>query len=96
VLVVTEQAATVIREILEESDAGPDAGLRISGEVEGEETSLEFSVADGPEDGDEVVHDNGATVFLDEVAAEALADQTLDAEAHGDHFHVSLREQAEG
>ncbi len=93
-LVVTEQAANVIREILEEADAGPEAGLRITGEVEGDETSLEFSLADGPEDGDEVVRDKGATLFLDGVASEALADQTLDAEAHGDHFHFTFAEQA--
>jgi Fe-S cluster assembly iron-binding protein IscA len=92
-LVVTEQAATAIREILDESEAGPEGGLRISGMVDGEETSLEFTLADRPEDGDEVIRDKGATLFLDGVASGALSDKTLDAEAHGDHFHFSLAEQ---
>lgn len=92
-LAMTEQAETVIREILSESQAGPDGGIRISGSVEQEETTLEFALAERPAAGDEVVSGNGATVFLDGVAAEALADKTLDAETHGDHFHFSLGEQ---
>jgi iron-sulfur cluster assembly protein len=93
VLVLTEQAADAIKGILEEEGAGSGAGLRISGIDDGDDTALDFSVADGPEDGDEVVTHGGASVFLDAVAAEVLADRTLDVEAHGDHFHFSLDAQ---
>lgn len=93
-LILTEQAAETIRGILTDANAGPDGGLRISGETHGNgEAALEFEVAEGPLDGDEVLHDGGATLFLDGVAAEVLADKTLDVEAHGDHFHFSLGEQ---
>jgi hypothetical protein len=39
------------------------------------------------------VQSDGATVFLDETAAAALADKQLDVHAHGDHFHFSIDEQ---
>lgn len=92
-LVLTEQAADAITGMLEEAEAGPAAGMRISGTDDGDGIELEFAVADGPEEGDEVVTRGGASVFLDVLAAEALADRTLDVEAHGDHFHFSLDEQ---
>jgi iron-sulfur cluster assembly protein len=91
VLVLTAQAATVIEEILSESDAGPDGGLRISCSTDGNGSAeLDFALSDAPADGEEVVRDGGATVFLDEVAAAVLDDKTLDVEAHDDHFHFSL------
>jgi iron-sulfur cluster assembly protein len=95
VLVLTDHAKEVIKGLVEE--VGPDGGLRIaaSGEANGE-TALEFDLAAEPEDGDQVVDEDGAKVFLDEGAAVVLADKTLDVEEHGDHFHFSLGEQSEG
>jgi iron-sulfur cluster assembly protein len=93
VLVVTEQAADEIKAILEDNEAAAGAGLRIVGVGDGDDTELEFGVADGPEDGDTVVTQSGASVFLDAVAANALSDRVLDVEAHGDHVHFSLDEQ---
>jgi Fe-S cluster assembly iron-binding protein IscA len=93
-LAMTEHAIEAIRGIVEESELGPEAGLRISGANEGNgDTALDFEVAEGAVSGDEVVKDGGATVFLDETAAAVLADKTLDVHAHGDHFHFSLDEQ---
>ena len=90
-LVLTDRAATVIGEILEGANAGPEAGLRISGAAEESgEASLEFALAAAPIDGDEVVREGEATIFLDGLAATALDGKTLDAEAHDDHFHFSL------
>jgi len=93
-LVLTEQAAEVIKGIVDDSKTGPAGGLRISGTAEPDgEAALEFSVAPEPVEGDAVVEANGATVFLDELAAEVLADKTLDVESHDDHFHFSLEDQ---
>jgi iron-sulfur cluster assembly protein len=93
-LVLTEQAATVIKGMVDDSQVGPDGGLRITGSVEGDgEASLEFAFAETAVDGDEVVEDGGATVFLDEIASVVLSDKTLDVEAHDDHYHFSLGEQ---
>lgn len=95
-LALTEQAATVIKGIVDDSQIGPDGGLRISGTVEGNgEASLEFSVAESPIEGDDVVEDGGATVYLDEIASAVLSDKTLDVSSHDDHYHFSLGEQDE-
>jgi Fe-S cluster assembly iron-binding protein IscA len=93
-LAMTADAIEAIRGIVEESELGPAAGLRISGANEGNgDTALDFEVAEAAVTGDEVVSEGGATVFLDETAAAVLADKTLDVHAHGDHFHFSLEEQ---
>jgi iron-sulfur cluster assembly protein len=94
VLVLTEGAVAAIRGIMEDGDAGPNGGLRISGSGSGNgDTELEFELASEARDGDQVVREGGAVVFLDEAAAAALDDMTLDVHAHGDHFHFSLEEQ---
>ena len=95
-LALTEEAATVIKGIVDDSQVGPDGGLRISGTVdEGNgEASLEFSLAESPTAGDDVVEESGATVYLDEVASAVLSDKTLDVSSHDDHYHFSLGEQA--
>jgi Fe-S cluster assembly iron-binding protein IscA len=96
-LAMTEDAIEAIRGIVEESELGPEAGLRISGANEGNgDTALDFEVAEAAVSGDEVVSEGGATVFLDETAAAVLADKRLDVHAHGDHFHFSLEEQDGG
>jgi Fe-S cluster assembly iron-binding protein IscA len=95
VLVLTEGAVEAIRGIMEDGEAGPNGGLRISGSGSGNgDTELEFELASEARDGDQVVREGGAVVFLDEAAASALDDMTLDVHAHGDHFHFSLEEQA--
>jgi iron-sulfur cluster assembly protein len=96
-LVMTEQAVEVIRGIVEDAAVGPEGGLRISGTGEGNgESALEFELADAARDGDEVVREGGAVVFLDETAAAALDGKTLDVHAHGDHFHFSVGEPDAG
>jgi len=47
-------------------------------------------------DGDSVVREGGAVLFLDETASAVLDDKTLDVHAHGDHFHFSIDEQEGG
>ena len=93
-LSLTERAKEVIKGIVEE--VGPEGGLRITASGDGNgDTALDFDLAPAPGEGDEVVEDDGAKVFLDEAAAAVLADKTLDVEEHGDHFHFSLGEQRE-
>ena len=74
------------------SELGP---LRLTiGAVEGDEAELEIEPADEPAEGDEVVENGGARVFLDAEAAEALADQILEVEPHGDHVHFGFSPQS--
>jgi Fe-S cluster assembly iron-binding protein IscA len=89
-LKITEQAAETIRGIMKDGEAGPEGGLRISGTSSNGETALDFEVVEAAVDGDEVVRDGGAVLFLDETASAVLADKTLDVHAHGDHFHFSI------
>jgi Fe-S cluster assembly iron-binding protein IscA len=92
-LVLSDQAVQVIRDIVADGDVGPDGGLRISGSGSNGETALDFELAAEPVEGDEVLRVDGAVLFLDETANAVLADKTLDVHAHGDHFHFSLDEQ---
>ena len=93
-LALTEQAKEIIKGIVEE--VGPEGGLRITASGEGNgDTALDFDLAPAPGPNDKVVEEDGAKVFLDEAAAQVLADKTLDVHEHGDHFHFSLEDQSE-
>jgi Fe-S cluster assembly iron-binding protein IscA len=92
VLLLTHDAATIIRSIVDQSEVADEGGLRIAArEIEGDEATLELSVADEPDMLDEVVEQEGAQVFLEPVAAEALSDKVLDAsvEDGGVRFTIS-------
>jgi Fe-S cluster assembly iron-binding protein IscA len=67
--------------------------LRITAEEVDGELELSIDEAVAPTEGDEVVELDGAQVYLDAPAAEALADQILGVHAHGDHFHFTFDEQ---
>ncbi|HEV2592410.1 MAG TPA: hypothetical protein VGU02_11010 [Gaiellaceae bacterium] len=67
--------------------------IRITAEEAGEELELSIANADEPAEGDEIVERDGARVFLDSAAAEALADQVIGIHSHGDHFHFTFDEQ---
>jgi Fe-S cluster assembly iron-binding protein IscA len=67
--------------------------IRISGEASDGEVELSIEDATDPSEGDEVVERGAARVFLDPVAAEALTDQVIGVEAHGDHFHFTFEDQ---
>jgi iron-sulfur cluster assembly protein len=92
VLRLTETAAVAIRNMMDDAEVGPEGGLRISAEHDGEtgDIGLHLAFADEAEEGDQVLEEHGVTVFLDPSAADALEDKTLDAELHGDHAHFSI------
>jgi len=96
VLELTEGAQRAIREMLEEAELGENGGLRIGSVGEpGGDVELEFDLVGNRDADDEVVEAGGARVYLDEVAAESLADMSLDVEEHGDHVHFELNERSE-
>jgi iron-sulfur cluster assembly protein len=94
-LAVTQEAADVIRGIVEnENDVPPEAGLRIdTGETTDEGTDLDISFVEGPEEGDEAVQEAGVNVYLSTDASELLSDKVLDAHEHGDHVHFEIGQQ---
>jgi iron-sulfur cluster assembly protein len=77
-LAVTEQAATVIRAIAHRPELPEGAGLRIASDT-GAPEDLSVAAAAVPEDGDQVVDENGARVFLDAGVVDLLDDKVLDA-----------------
>ncbi len=96
-LVLTHDAATIIRSIVEQSEVPDEGGLRIAARaLEGDEATLELSVAEEPDTADEVVEQEGAQVFLEPLAAEALSDKVLDAAVQDDGVHFTLSPQPGG
>jgi iron-sulfur cluster assembly protein len=74
-LVLSESATTAIRNLVDRPELPDVSGLRIAGAEDG----LSVSTAGMPEEGDEVVEEQGARVFLEPNAAAILDDKVLDA-----------------
>jgi iron-sulfur cluster assembly protein len=74
VLALTENVTDIVKQLAEEV---PEiSALRIATEADGE--SLSVSPADHAEADDQVIQQDGATVYVDGPAAELLADKVLD------------------
>ncbi|MGH9049491.1 MAG: Fe-S cluster assembly protein HesB [Acidimicrobiia bacterium] len=76
-LVLTENATEAIRSVVDKPELPEGAGLRITS---GDPRGLAVSAAPAPEEEDQVLEAQGARVFLEPGAAEALDDRVLDAE----------------
>jgi Fe-S cluster assembly iron-binding protein IscA len=77
-LTLTENASTIVKEIANQGEE--TAGLRISTDAApGAEATFAVNAVTEAEPGDEVVEQNGATIFLDEPSAVQLGDKILDA-----------------
>jgi Fe-S cluster assembly iron-binding protein IscA len=76
VLTLTQTAVTEIRNLLDTPELSQASGVRITSESDG---ALVLAVSGGPAEGDAVIDEQGARVFLDSEAGELLDDKTLDA-----------------
>ena len=76
-LTLTENASTIVKDITAQQGPSETAGLRISGEDPAQ--GLMVTAAEQPQPGDQTVELDGAVVYLDPPASEALDDQILDA-----------------
>ncbi|WP_435768725.1 Fe-S cluster assembly protein HesB [Nocardioides sp. SYSU DS0651] len=74
-LTLTENACTIVKQITDAPDAPESAGLRISGAPDG----FSLSASPQPEAGDQVVEQDGATVYIDSGAAELVDAMVRDA-----------------
>jgi iron-sulfur cluster assembly protein len=93
-LMLTESAREVVRDLVAAGDADDDAGLRIAAEPAGDrQASLSLSLAEAPAEGDHVIEDGDTRVFLEPTAASLLDDQVLDASRHEDHVHFTFTPQ---
>lgn len=77
-LTLTENASTIVREISTQPGLPETAGLRITSEGT-PEPSFAVSAAEQAQEGDLIVEQGGATIFLDQDAAVMLDDKVLDA-----------------
>ena len=76
-LTLTENASTIVKSITAAQPGSETAGLRIS--TEDPSQGLTVSTTPEPLPGDQTVNADGAVVYLDPPASEALDDQVLDA-----------------
>jgi Fe-S cluster assembly iron-binding protein IscA len=76
-LTLTENASTIVRDITTQPGYAEGSGLRIS--TDEEPSSFAIAPAEGAQPDDRVLEQSGATIFLDERAAELLDDKILDA-----------------
>ena len=73
-LALTENVTEIVKKL---TDEVPEiSGLRISTEADGQ--SMSVGPADHAEPTDQVVEQNGATIYVDGTASELLADKILD------------------
>lgn len=92
-LTISPAAADAIRDIREANELPAEAGLRITARLEGEEVAIELDVVEQPEEGDEVVEEAGARVFLDPESSGLLTEVELQVEEHEDHVHFEFAPQ---
>ncbi len=95
-LTITSNAAEAIRTIVEATDVPDEGGIRIAiAQQNGSQASLELAISPAPLEGDEVLEEQGAHVFLDPMAAVALDDKSLDAQIEGDEISFGIVERDE-
>ncbi|WP_405426849.1 adhesin [Micromonospora sp. NBC_00617] len=76
-LTMTDNAVLVIRDLANQQDVAEDGGVRIAADADA--GSLTVELVHEPEQGDHVVDNQGARIFLDPDAAELLGDASVDA-----------------
>ncbi|SBT55044.1 iron-sulfur cluster biosynthesis family protein [Micromonospora narathiwatensis] len=76
-LTMTDNAVLVIRDLTEQQDVADGGGLRIAADAAA--GSLSIELVPQPVQGDEVVDNQGARIFLDADAAQLLNDTSVDA-----------------
>ncbi len=91
-LTVTETAQTAIKSISEQAGLPATGGVRIAMSDGG--TDVQMALAPEPVDGDQVVENEGARVFLPNETAVLLETQELDAAQTPEGTGFTLRAQS--
>ena len=96
-LTLTENAAEAVRNIVAATPeaGGESAGLRIFAQSVPDAPTVELGVAvvEAPADGDEVIEEEGARVFLDSATTDYLEDKVLDASGSDEGVRFTIAEQ---
>ena len=77
-LILTDNAASIVKGLADRVTGTEEGGLRIATEKT-DPTNFEVTMTPAPQDDDLVVENDGAHVFLEANAASVLADKQLDA-----------------
>lgn len=80
-LALTDNAVSVIRQLASTTETPETTGVRIAA---GEQESLSLALTPSAPEGDQVVENAGARVYLEPDAAVLLNDRTLDAAVEED------------
>lgn len=97
-LTLTSDAQQAIEGVLSATSIPAGAGLRIAppaGVDAAESGQLQVTIAKVPAEADQVIDEEGARVFVDEAAADFLADKTLDATISGEEVSFALADQSQ-
>lgn len=94
-LTLTSNAAEAVRTMAEaKPELANDSGLRINAEPTGEgQVGFELTMVERPDEGDQVIEEAGARVFVEAETVVYLEDKILDATIAGDRVRFSLSEQ---
>ena len=92
-LALTDNARHAVQDIAKRAGLPEEGGLRIA-ESEAQAGSFELSLVPSPMDGDEIIEQGGARVFVEPTTATILADQKLDATPSPDGTGFLLAPQA--
>ena len=95
-LTLTQDAADVIKGIVEANDVPDTTGLRITAEAaaDSDGTQLNLALAPGPMEGDQALDAEGARVYLGPEAAVVLDDKVLHAEVEGSEVRFLIGDQS--
>jgi Fe-S cluster assembly iron-binding protein IscA len=98
VLTLTPDATEAIEHILEAPSVPEGAGIRIAPAVpttdETVGSDLRVTVAEEPDDNDEVIEEGGARVFVEDTVTEYLADKQLDAQVVDERVGFTIAKQS--
>jgi iron-sulfur cluster assembly protein len=95
VLALTSDAVEAVKTIAEASAELPnESGLRIHAQPTGDgPVGFELAMVGIPDEGDQVIEEAGARVFVEPEAALYLEDKILDATVVGDRVQFSFSDQ---
>lgn len=80
-ITVSDEAATLIRTLVEAATLPDTAGLRLG--TDDKMHSLDMHLEANPRPGDEVLEHDGVALFVSPLASARLNEQTLDAQVEG-------------
>lgn len=90
---VTEEAATLLREVREQVDSSPQGGARLVPEPSPQGMGIRIGFVQEPEGSDQVIEQSGMRVFVADELTEPLADKTLDTQATPEGTQLLLRDE---